>query len=149
MRGEKGERGKEGRVGPPGPPGPASGGVLYTQWGKSSCPSSPGIELVYAGRTGGTWYDQEGGGDNYLCMPKDPQYDSSLSYQAGVWDTARVHGAEYEVPVRGSQNHDVPCAVCFVFTRESVLMIPAKSSCSSSWTRKYLMTKYRGGGGIK
>ena len=147
VRGEKGERGEEGEVGPPGPPGPASGGVLYTRWGKSSCPNTPGTELVYAGRAGGTWYSQEGGGANYLCMPEDPQYDSSLSYQAGVRDYARVHGAEYQEPVRGSHNHNVPCAVCFVSTRESVLMIPAKSSCPSSWTREYygyLMTEYKG-----
>ena len=72
VRGEKGEHGKEGKVGPPGPPGPASGGVLYTRWGKSSCPNTPGTELVYAGRTGGSFFNQEGGGANYLCMPEDP-----------------------------------------------------------------------------
>ena len=148
VRGEKGEHGEEGEVGPPGPPGPASGGVLYTRWGKSSCPSTPGTELVYAGRAAGTIHN-EGGGANYLCMPADPQYDSSLSYQEGMQgpNRPRVHGAEYEHPMQGTNNHDVPCAVCFVSSRESVLMIPAKPSCPSSWTREYygyLMTGYKG-----
>ena len=149
MRGEKGERGEEGEVGPPGSPGSASGGVLYTRWGKSSCPSTPGTELVYAGRAGGTYYGEQGGGSNYLCMPEDPQYDSSLSYRAGIQNKARVLGAEYQNPVTELQtidDHNVPCSVCFVSARESVLMIPAKSSCPSSWTREYygyLMTEDR------
>ena len=59
-----------GRTGPPtedykalvvpmvrtGPPGPSRGGVVYTRWGKSTCPSVPGTQLVYAGRAGGSHY---------------------------------------------------------------------------------------------
>ena len=55
--------------------------MVYTRWGKSSCPSVSGTTLVYAGRTGGTWYAHKGGAVNYLCMPDDPDY---LSYQPGV-----------------------------------------------------------------
>ncbi len=147
VRGEKGEQGEKGPVGPPGPGGPVSGGVVYTRWGKSSCPNTPGTQLLYAGRTGGTFYNQEGGGSNYLCMPEDPEYDSSLQYRPGTQDTARIHGAEYQSPIQGTHDHNVPCAVCFVASRETVLMIPAKSSCPPSWTREYygyLMTEYRG-----
>ena len=150
VRGEKGEQGEKGPVGPPGPGGPVSGGVVYTRWGKSSCPNTPGTQLLYAGRTGGTFYNQEGGGANYLCMPEDPEYDSSLQYQSGTQDYARIHGAEYQGPIQGTQDHNVPCAVCFVASRETVLMIPAKASCPPSWTREYygfLMTEYRGHSG--
>ena len=34
-------------------------------------------------------------------------------------------------------NHNVPCAVCFVPSRATTLMIPAKNVCPSSWTREY------------
>ncbi len=149
VRGEKGEYGEKGLVGPPGPRGPVSGGVVYTRWGKSSCPSTPGTQLLYAGRTGGTFYNQ-GGGANYLCMPEDPEYDSSLRYQAGIQHYAKIYGTEYHGPIQGTNDHNVPCAVCFVTSRETVLMIPAKASCPPSWTREYygyLMTAYRGHSG--
>ena len=124
-----------------------SSGVLYTRWGKSSCPDTPGTELFYSGRVGGTWYNLEGGGANYLCMPEDPDYDPSLKYQSGVSDWARVYGAEYEYPLQGTHNHNAPCAVCYVSSRSNVVMIPAKSICPSSWTREYhgyLMTEWKG-----
>ena len=57
VRGDKGEpgttgpAGEKGAPGVAGPPGPRSGGVVYTRWGKTSCPSVSGTELVYAGRS--------------------------------------------------------------------------------------------------
>ena len=41
--------------------GSGTSGVTYTQWGKSSCPTSTGAQLVYAGRTGGTKHNIRGG----------------------------------------------------------------------------------------
>ena len=111
--------------------------MVYTRWGKSSCPNITGTELVYAGRAGGTWYGHIGGGANYLCMPNNPNY---LAYQPGVQGFSPVHGAEYEPyagPLRAVQNHNVPCAVCYASTRVAVTMIPAKTQCPSKWTREY------------
>ena len=51
-----------------------------------------------------------------------------------------VYGAEYETrdgPLSAFNNHNVPCAVCYVSTRGTVLMIPAKPTCPSSWTQEY------------
>ena len=50
-------------------------------WGKCSCPSVTGTELIYAGRAAGTFWDKEGEGSNYLCLPGTPQY--TLSYTPG------------------------------------------------------------------
>ena len=71
-QGQRGDQGQKGDQGVAGPPGPGNGGVVYTRWGKSSCPNVTGTTLVYAGRTGGTWYAQKGGAANHLCMPDDP-----------------------------------------------------------------------------
>ncbi len=76
--------------------------------------------LLYAGRTGGALYNQEGGSANHLCMPEDPEYDSSLRYRSGTLDYARIYGAEYQSPNQGTHDHNVPCAVCFVASRETV-----------------------------
>ena len=122
-----------------------SGGVTYIRWGKSSCPNVAGTELVYEGRAGGSHFTYVGGGANYLCMPLDPQY--TLPFQAGVRDHSYVYGTEYQSPLQGSHDHNVPCAVCYASTRETVLMIPAKTSCPTSWTREYygyLMSDYLG-----
>ena len=117
--------------------------VILLLMGKSSCPNVAGTELVYSGRAGGSYY-QHAGAANYLCMPTDPQY--TLPYQAGVRDYMYVYGTEYQEPLQGSHDHNVPCAVCYVSTRETVLMIPAKTSCPTSWTREYygyLMSQHR------
>ena len=66
-----------------------------------------GAELVYSGITGGTQHYEHGGGANNLCMPKDPEYSDTLKYEQGV-------------------SHVI---VCYVSTRQSVLMIPSKASC--------------------
>ena len=133
-----GERGYTGDSGPPGPPGPSVGGAVYTRWGRTTCPNITGTQLVYAGRAAGSWYNHKGGGANYLCLPNDPSY---LQYTSGS-QTLRnyVYGAEYETgdgPLSTFHNHNVPCAVCYVSTRGTVLMIPAKTTCPSSWTQEY------------
>ena len=134
-QGIQGERGARGPPGPQGPPAPRSGGVVYTRWGSSSCPSVPGTRLVYAGRAAGTLSSTNGGGANHLCMPPDPEYN--LQYRRGVQGYATLHGTEYEQPREGTDDHNVPCAVCLAATRETVLMLPAKTTCPTSWTKEY------------
>ena len=158
-RGEKGEQGasgpqgltgQKGEQGVAGPPGPRNGGVVYTRWGKTSCPNDTGTELVYAGRAGGSNQMSTGGGANYLCMPNDPDY---LGHQSGVQWWSFVYGTEYYTvggPLRAVHRHNVPCAVCYASTRVAVTMIPAKTWCPSTWTLEYsgyLMSAYRGSSG--
>ena len=143
-QGIQGEPGRDGERGPIGPPGPTSGGVIYTRWGRTTCPTTQGTQLVYAGRTGGTHYRHEGGGANYLCMPDDPQYVLPHYSQGGAG--AYIYGTEYRVST-SQVNHNAPCAVCYVATRLVALMIPAKVDCPPSWTREYygyLMTEHHG-----
>ena len=80
-------------------------------------------------------FQDHGGGGNYLCMPNDPQY--TLNYSPGVQNYSYVYGTEYEGPQLGRENHNAPCAVCYIPTKHVVLMIPAKTSCPSGWTREY------------
>ena len=145
LRGQKGQDGKEGRdgrdgmPGPPGPPGPtSSGGVVYTRWGRTTCPSTLGTVLVYSGRAGGTFYNKQGGAANHLCLPEDPDY---LQFLAGVQGYSPVYGAEYEThgatPLGAVAEHNIPCSVCYTSARVTALMIPAKTRCPSSWTHEY------------
>ena len=115
--------------------------MVYTRWGKTTCSNTSGAELLYAGRAAGSYYNENGGGANYLCLPEQPE---NLTYTAGrQGGRAYLYGTEYETggggdgPFRSVYQHDVPCAVCYTPTWVAVVMIPARLSCPSSWTREY------------
>ena len=115
-------------------------GVTYTRWGSSSCPNSTEAQLVYAGRAIGTKHNTQGGGAEKLCLPNDPDYlpGTTGHRQSGI---SHIHGAEYEffvnTPNRNVDNQVAACAICHVPTRATVIMVPGKTLCPSSWTREY------------
>ena len=96
---------------------------------------------------GGVFYSQPGGGANYLCLPEDPKYDK---YTGSNGRATYLYGTEYQVLSthlfdKMLQDYDAPCVVCFVMSRGSMLMVPAKNDCPSGWTEEYhgyLMTNY-------
>ena len=61
-RGPVGDKGDRGDLGLPGPQGergaqgPPTGGAVYVRWGRTSCPSDQGTELLYSGRAAGSHY---------------------------------------------------------------------------------------------
>ena len=135
-RGIVGPPGAKGDTGVPGPKGDRVGGVVYVRWGHDSCPDG-GAQLVYAGRAGGSHYTHQGGGGNPQCLPLDPNFYKTVS---GAQSWGYIYGAEYEITnslVENSHSTDVPCAVCYVPTRNALYMIPAKYTCPSGWTREY------------
>ena len=103
----------------------------------------------FLGMMGGENHNHQGGGANYLCLPPKPKYDK---YNDGNQNSGYVYGTEYEInDYSGSvlksnlHDHEAPCAVCFVKSRGSLLMIPAQNDCPSGWTEEYhgyLMTAY-------
>ena len=143
-RGDKGEKGEKGETGAVGAAGPKGGGVVYTRWGRKSCPNDTGAQLVYEGITGGSHKDHSGGGANYVCLPKVPQYMSTHVPSSYTY----MHGTEYENVdgiFLGQNEHNAPCAVCYSSTKTVKLMIPARITCPSSWTieyKGYLMADY-------
>ena len=121
-------------------PGPkadtTTGGTVYVRWGHDSCPDG-GAQLVYTGRAGGSHFTHTGGGGNPQCLPLDPEYLKTIS---GAQSWAYIYGAEYQDTnglVDDTHDTEVPCAVCYVPTRNALYMIPAKYTCPSGWTREY------------
>ena len=127
--GETGKNGDPGIQGLAGPPGPSGGGVVYTRWGRTTCPDTPGTELVYEGRAGGSLRDQQGGGSNYLCLPDDPDYD--LAFTPGTQSYSPLYGTEFRgggplYDISPSYHaHNIPCAVCYAAARGTAIMLPA------------------------
>ncbi|CAH1269268.1 Hypp4135 [Branchiostoma lanceolatum] len=121
--------------------GQATGGAIYIRWGRKACPST--ASTIYSGVAGGSDGGETGGGTNYLCLPKNPEWGK---YQDGLrWMiSARVYGAQYKLlnPVPFSSTprlHDqhVPCAVCHNQRRSNQLMIPARKTCPAGWFPEY------------
>ena len=113
-------------------------GLYEVRW--TICPNTLDTQLVYAGKAGGTFYNQERNGANYLCMPLDPDY--VLPCYSGV----RGHVCtSVLVQSMSSQPEAVMILMSPVlyddkhaYSQESVLMIPAKVYCLlHGWTREY------------
>ena len=101
------------------------GSVVYTKWGSRSCPNTIGTELVYSGLMG---VSKAGAS----CLPEDPEYTLPGEVLKSQWNIPILSGRY------GSPNKTISrCAVCVSTTKETVLMIPAKTSCPLSWTREY------------
>ena len=116
-------------------------GATYIRWGKTTCPNTPGTELVYTGNAGGNFWSITGGGSEKVCLPPDPDYLPGTSgLNTGIPSSPHMYGAEYEYlagPNSNVNQHNVPCAVCFASSRAATLMIPAKTTCPPTWTREY------------
>ena len=99
------------------------------------------------GIIGSEYYNHPGGGVNYLCLPLNPTYEN---YKDGFQTSGFMYGTEYEVNVfnpfkKTLHDHEAPCVVCFVTSRGSMLMMPARNVCPSGWTEEYhgyLMSGY-------
>jgi hypothetical protein len=88
----------------------------------------------------GKSHHSHGGGVNYLCLPRDPEFPTgcSTTHQSKSY----IYGVEYEQsssPLMhySKHNNDVPCAVCQVVGRSDTIMIPAKSKCPTNWHKEY------------
>ena len=112
-KGDTGERGPAGEIGLTGPQGaPGIAGVTYIRWGRTICPDTKGTELVYIGRAAGTFFNIQGGTNDYLCLPEEPEY---MDFTSDVQGWSPIHGAEYQTnggPLIQPKNQNVPCVVC-------------------------------------
>ncbi|CAI8045261.1 Short-chain collagen C4 (Fragment) [Geodia barretti] len=139
-KGSPGATAEKGDTGPQGPPGPSSGGVTYIRWGRTTCPNTPGTELVYKGWAAGSYFSHTGGGSNYQCVTEEPQ---NLAFGPGTAEHSYMYGVEYKIwgntprERHHLQDDDVPCAVCYVSIRVAHLMIPGRYTCPPNWTREY------------
>ena len=105
--------------------------TTYTRWGRTTCPGN-GSDSVYDGFAGGSEYDHKGGAFSMLCLPKDPDWDAGKTSDKTDTYAGLIYGVEYEDGNQQSDHlfgeshyqHDVPCIVCDVAKRSTVLMVP-------------------------
>ena len=128
-------------------PRPERGGSTFVRWGSKDCPDTQFTELVYSGRVQGSPHNQRGGTSEFLCLPLEPEFGAE--YRAGEQRRSPLVPAEYETfadePLAEVADEIVPCAVCHVTRRGSVVTIPAGLTCPDQWTveyRGYLMSSH-------
>ena len=130
--------------------------TTYTRWGRTTCPGN-GSESVYDGFAGGSHYSHKGGASSMLCLPKDPDWEAGKTTDKEDPNVGFIFGAEYQDgegrsdQLFGESHYDrnVPCVVCDVAQRATVLMITGKSKCYPGWTLEYagfLMSGYHSHG---
>ena len=103
--------------------------------------------MLYLGFVAGAHYTHKGGGAEYICLPNRPKY---AKYTNSFEGNGAIYGAEYKVSEfnpfnRNVHEHDAPCVVCYVRSRGTQLMIPARNDCPHGWTKEYhgyLMTQH-------
>ena len=71
-------------------------GVVYTRYGKYSCPSVSGTSRIYHGVLAGTGHSHTGGASDYVCLPRYPQYSTYKLFNPSY---SKLVPAEYEQPV--------------------------------------------------
>ncbi|XP_078581749.1 uncharacterized protein LOC144865081 [Branchiostoma floridae x Branchiostoma japonicum] len=119
-------------------------GDVYVRWGREKCGEN--AETIYAGAVGSGWYHHYGGGSDYQCLPLEGvEWNNPVSdFQHGSY----MYGAEYQVnggyfstdnmeSITNPSQYDVPCSVCHVAGRSSHVMIPARLSCPTGWSKEY------------
>ena len=118
--------------------------TTYVRWGRTTCPGN-GSESVYDGFAGGSHYTHKGGASSMLCLPRDPDWEAGKTSDKTDSHVGLIYGAEYQdghgrsdqLLGDGHYDRDVPCVVCGVTKRSTVLMVPGKSKCHPGWTLEY------------
>ena len=112
------------------------GAVSYVRWGNSTC--TIGADLIYSGVVAGSHNSHGGAAVNPLCLHPNPQY---LQYQDGYQGHVYVYGAEYQIdsgsPLNNANDRNVPCALCTIYGRTTVITIPSRIDCPNGWRREY------------
>ena len=98
------------------------------------------------GYTAGPIYNSYGGGANFLCLPKDPDWDNFID---GHQWSGTIAGVEYELSNSNNvfsdrntgridlTNNPAPCVACYLDRQSTVLMVPAKRRCPDGWNTEY------------
>jgi hypothetical protein len=115
-------------------------GVVYTRWGKGSCPA--GATLVYSGYPAGGSYTSNGGPANPVCLASAPNwtgvpFNDANNTAGSLWGTEFVSGVSGIASIDALANEDPLCAVCYRPDADVSFEYPGSSVCPEGWNREY------------
>ena len=113
--------------------------MSYTRWGRTTCPTTEGTQLVYEGAVVGS-HHLEAGTAEYLCLHNVPEFFQTTAGQQE--HRTKLYGTEYEPLDNGPAfsnmfRHDAPCSVCYTPSRTTKITIPGRTTCPNAWTQEY------------
>ena len=141
VKGAVGPRGAKGTIGYPGFKGDRGdlGSAVYARWGRTECPE--GSRTVYTGRAAGSHYNTKGATNEFLCLPDNPRYGSTVT-NSSVY----LYGVEWEEwPTSSHVDDNMPCVLCEAQNKTTTYVHPADYDCPSGWHREYsgyMMSSY-------
>jgi len=121
-----------------------SGAVIYTRWGRTSCPL--GVALLLSGYVGKGHYDHTGSGQNYVCIHSKPKFGTG-NLIGSQSDSGWIYGVEYQFyqgytkdkPFSWENNdgdnlhdNDAVCAVCYKSEASAQYMNVGRPDCPGS-----------------
>ncbi|KAI0226298.1 hypothetical protein LSAT2_023093 [Lamellibrachia satsuma] len=106
----------------------STGGVVYVRWGRKTCPGN--ASLLYAGVAGGSYYAHKGGGADYQCLPRDPQWGHHTD---GLASGTYIYGAEYQFPTANSPFLKDRCGTGPLWHRTAVAQDRCHSKYGACW----------------
>lgn len=82
------------------------------------------ILFVSVGYSAGKKWNKYGSGANYLCLTKTPEW-GDLQTRGTI---SELYGVEIDAP-DVADSLEVPCSVCRLLFRFSLVMIPGRKTC--------------------
>jgi len=111
----------------------------YTRWGANSCPDKS--KMLYDGFVTAGRYNERGGGANYQCIARGPEYTDKEG--RGRTAGGRLYSVDYftaHLPGKGTYNkmnyHDASCAVCEA-PSTAVITVPGTQKCPDGYDAEY------------
>ena len=114
----------------------------YIQWGRTDCPATSSVSVIYSGYAASGNYGHSGSGANMLCLAPNPSWSGAV-YNSGNQNGGLIYGVEFETSgygvstLTGLHDRDARCARCLVTGNSVSIMVPGTVDCPSGWTRQY------------
>ena len=121
--------------------------TTFIQWGRTDCPSSSSVSIIYSGYAASGRYDHSGSGANTLCLSPSPDWTGS-STSTGNDNGGLIYGTEFQGSGYGvatygvyssaqMQDYDGRCATCLVSGNTATMMVPGTVACPAGWALQY------------
>ncbi|XP_055924612.1 uncharacterized protein LOC129956705 [Argiope bruennichi] len=126
---------------------PRIGGAQYHHWGRSKC-EGPDAETAFSGVITSSQTIQNGGSDNLLCAPFNPEIPDPSNYLPGFdpedeeqyYENLLVSPLKYMGAIERFSSMDfkhIACSVCRSPHRTATLIKPGDTKCPKKWTKEY------------
>ncbi|CAL1275481.1 unnamed protein product [Larinioides sclopetarius] len=126
---------------------PRIGGAHYHHWGRSEC-EGPEAETALSGVMTSSQTTQNGGSNNFLCAPFNPETPDPIKYLPGFdpededqkYENLLVSPLKYMGAIQQFSSMDfkhIACSVCRLPHRTATLTIPGDTECPKKWTKEY------------